>query len=490
MPVIFGFTVGCYVVAAVIAMLGDAFGRVRIGSYVAAALLALGGALSLATAWMHAPALVSQRFVVGGGFSLVAGLVGVLSALAVTAEEPGLGSRNGQKASLIAFAAAGAALAASSTDLVSVALALETAAAAGYAVVALSRTPRSAEAAMKYFVQGAVATGMFIVGGAVLLGGFSESGGYGSLSGAFTAATTQPMVLGVLLVIAAFAFKAGAAPFHSWVADAYENAPASGAAVLSGPVKLAALATLAVFVGTVCRPQSGASAFEGLGASVYPILGGLAFLSILVGSLLALRQSSYTRMLAYAGVAQVGYALLAVAAVNPSSAVLFMATYAVASVGAFLAARCVSTIRPEWDGSVDGLQGVGRSHPWLGVAMTFLMLSLAGIPPLLGFWGKLQAFRSGVAVAMAFVQQGRMPLGLWYGALVGVGIIGSIVSLGYYGAVMRAIYSESTGSEEESGGAPAGISLGLVVFLGLTVLALGLVPLVLPLDAVVRGFLM
>lgn len=486
----FYLTIGSYVAAAVVAMLGDAFGGARFWSYAAAALLAAGGALSLAAGWTTSPDILSSRFVVGGGFSTIAGLVGVLSALAVVTEEPELGAREGQRASLVAFVCAGAAIAAASTDLVSVALALETAAAAGYALVALTRTPRSSEAAMKYFVQGAVATGMLLAGIAVLLGGFNASGGYGALATAYATGTLQSMLLGVLLVIAALAFKVGAAPFHSWAPDAYEHAPASASAVLSGPVKVAVLTVLAVFVGTVCRPPAGFSALDGLGASVYPILGGVALLSIVVGSLVALRQRSYTRMLGYAGVAQVGYALIALAAVNPSSGVLFMATYAIASTGAFIAARSVHTIRPAWDGSIEGMQGIGRTHPVLGVAITFLMLSLAGIPPLLGFWGKLQAFRSGVAVAMAFAQQGQEALGLWYAALVAAGVVGSIVSLGYYGAVIRAVYGEAAQGDGGEVEHPVWTSTVLVVLVGVAVLALGLLPLALPLDQVVRGFLM
>jgi len=341
---------------------------------------------------------------------------------------------------------------------------------------------------MKYLIQGAVVTGTLVLGVAILTGASATARSYGALNAIASAGSTQPLLLAVLLIVASLVFKSGGAPFHSWAPDAYQKAPVGAAAFLAGPVKLAMVCALAAFAAATVAPGSSvADPFGGTGPQLLPIVGGFAMLSIVIGSLIALRQRSYTRMLAYAGVAQVGYALVAIAALSPAVAIFFTSTYAIGTAGAFLAARSFQAESPEWDGSLEGLAGVGRRVPVLGLSVSMLMLSLAGIPPLLGFWGKLQALQAAVTLA---VQLGSSPattgLALWYGGLALVGIAGAVVSLAYYGSVLRIMYAPTL--EFDAAGERGKVPVLAVAILAAVVFVAGVLPLILPFGTLVRGF--
>lgn len=475
--------------AAIIALVTDAF-RVRLGSTMAGLMLLAGGLVFSYDAWTSSASLVFGSYVIGQGFSAVSGLVGLIGGLALVAPvDRSLKPITAQQAALVSLSAIGASIAAQSTDLVSLVISLEIAAAAGYALVASSRTRASAEASMKYLVQGAVITGMLVMGVGVALGVSGTIGSYGAVSTlASNGATPSPLLFASLLVVAAFVFKAGGAPFHSWAPDAYETAPSWSAAFLAGPVKLAMVCGLAIFVSVMTTPTPyNAEPLGAFGWVMLPLIGILAMLSIIIGSLTALRQRSYTRMLAYAGIAQVGYALIAVAAQAPQQAVFFTATYAIGTAGAFMAARAFKAESPDWDGSIAALAGVGRRNPVLGFAVGFLLLSLAGIPPLLGFWGKLQALQAAIAMAIGLkASAGYSELALWYAAMVIVGIAGAVVSLAYYGSVLRTMYSSAPEGHgtSETGSA----SLVPVIVLSSAVFVIGLLPFVFPLASLLRGF--
>ena len=231
----------------------------------------------------------------------------------------------------------------------------------------------------------------------------------------------------------------GAVPFHSWAPDAYETAPVESAAFLAAGPKLAAIGAMSVFVTVVA---SGPEA-----TPILVVVAGIAVLSVLVGSVAALRQHDYRRMLAYAGIAQAGYALIAVALPMAPLAVFFGATYALAATGTFLAAAAFQRLRPHWDGSVAGLAGLGRRAPVLGGAVAVLLISLAGLPPLLGFWAKLVVFATGLSYAVASLA--AQPVHSWSVSIAVIaGILGSIVSLGYYGAVLRSLFFDAPLADE------------------------------------------
>jgi NADH-quinone oxidoreductase subunit N len=220
------------------------------------------------------------------------------------------------------------------------------------------------------------------------------------------------------------------------------------------------------------------------------VLGAIAVLSVVVGSTVALGTASYTRMLGYAGITQVGYALIALAAMGPSAAVAFAVTYAVGSTGAFLAAGWVKQVRPEWDGRIDSMSGLGAEHPFASAALTVILMSLAGIPPLYGFWGKFQAFGAAIGSSASFAEAGARGPALWLASLAVVGIVGSIVSLGYYGAVIRAMYFAEKGVPEAPDSTASGTAGVTIVALAVVLLLAGLLPLVLGATSTVSVFLL
>ncbi len=475
-----------------------------------ALVLALGGAAGIWTGWTLAPEAALASFMAGGAYSVIPGVAFLLAAAAVAVGSSG--PRGAQNAGLIAFAVASGALAAASGDLVSLIICVEGAAICSYALVHSARTPRSAEVSMKYFVQGSVATGIFVLGMAVQVAVFSRNG---TLTGLMAGIGARPdlslsAAFGALAIVCALAFKVGAAPMHSWAPDAYETAPSPAAAALAGPGKFAMVGALAVVVANFAAAGLSSTDLGVITREVLVGVGILALASIVVGSTVALTTRSVRRMLGYAGVAQAGYALTALVAVSPSAALFFTATYAVATTAAFLAVAAVELSEPEWDGSVDGLSGLVGRMPGAAFALCVALISLAGIPPLLGFWGKFQAFGAAINGALLFLARGEREIGIALAFLAAVGIVGSVISLGYYGRVVRGVLggdkadNASDAAPEESaevdvhsddGGdavvadAPAGRRAALVCMaLSVLILVAGLLPVVMGPSTLTRGF--
>jgi len=238
-------------------------------------------------------------------------------------------------------------------------------------------------------------------------------------------------MIAIALVFAAFAFKLGAFPFHAWAPDAYETAPAEASAFLASAVKVSVLVAVYTLLTSVI-------AQEGLLVQVQWLVAGIAAASIVFGNLAALAQRSYTRLLAYSGIAQVGYGLTAIVTGNGSAALLFASAYGCAAAGAFAAARAYRAVEPDWDGSIAGMSGLGKRAPLLSAALAVLLFSLTGIPPLLGFWGKFLVFLSAAAA--------KNPSWVWLAVL---GLLGSVVSFGYYGYVLKTVYFDELDSEGE-----------------------------------------
>lgn len=428
----------------------------------------------------------------GGSRASVTALTAAVAALALAAgyrrfsEE----AHGGQVAALVAFSAIGCATLVSAGDLAVLAVSLEMLALAGYALVSTSRDPRADEAAAKYFVQGAVATGLMVYGMAVIFGVYGGVTAYARLAQGLESATpAAPAVTGMVLLMAALAYKVGAFPFHSWAPDAYETSRAPVAAFLAAAPKLAALVGAGVLLLRV---------FAGQVAVVVPLVAALSVASVAFGNLGGLRQVTYQRMLAYSGIAQIGYALAAFSAggVGLEPAVLLGSVYALAACGAFVAAEAVRADTPDWDGSIAGMAGLAGRRPVLAASLAVCMLSLTGIPLTGGFWGKLFAF--GVA-ARAAVEPALQPApGAWmYWAVVVTGVLGSVVSFGYYGGVLRAMYLEGEsrshpagerGSDVVEAADNARVAVGGVVVIAVVLLVVGIVPLFIGPDALLAAF--
>ena len=326
---------------------------------------------------------------------------------------------------------------AASNDLITIFLGLELMSLSLYILVGFRRTRlESNEAALKYFLLGAFASGFLLYGIALLYGATGTS----SLArmGAFLADTpllhNPLLVMGSLLVFTGFAFKVAAAPFHMWTPDAYEGAPTSVTGFMSAGAKAAGFAALLRVTLRALGPMQG---------DWVTLLAVIAFLTMTVGNVTALLQHNLKRMLAYSSIAHAGYVLVAITAGGPegnAAAVFYLALYAFMNLGAFAVLTMLGKDRDERV-LVSDLAGLGFREPLLGLALTVFMLSLGGIPPTAGFMGKIMVF--GAAV--------KHPNLMW---LVIAGVLNSVVSVYYYLRVTVSLYMK------EPEGEPVGVSWG------------------------------
>lgn len=330
--------------------------------------------------------------------------------------------RTGDYYSLVLFATAGMVLMATATDLILIFLGLEVMSVAVYALSGIWREQlRSNEAALKYFLLGAFATG-FLLFGIALLYGATGSTTLEPIAKAITRLGAPDKTLvsaGMALLLVGFGFKVAAAPFHAWTPDVYEGAPTTVTALMAVGVKAAAFAAFArVFMHTLTA----------LSADWTAVLWVLAALTMTIGNVTAILQHNIKRMLAYSSIAHAGYLLVGMVA-GPrfgGAAVLFyLIGYTLMTLGAFAVVAAIGR-RGEANENLDDYAGIGFRHPFLGLAMTVFMLSLAGIPPLAGFIGKFYIFSA--AVRSGFI------------GLTVIGVLNSVISVYYYVGVLVRMY--------------------------------------------------
>jgi NADH-quinone oxidoreductase subunit N len=355
---------------------------------------------------------------------------------------------------LIMAAVIGMMVLASATSLVTVFLGLELLSISLYIVCGFARTDRgSQEAAAKYLLVGGFASAFVLFGMALVYGGASTTVIPDIAKNLGSASETNWLVLiGILLMGVGFAFKVSAAPFHMWTPDVYQGAPLPVTAFMSVGTKAAAFAMIVrVF----------AAGLPHLAPEWQVFLAFVAATSMVVGNLMAIVQTSIKRLLAYSGVAQAGYVLIGVIAGGQAglAAVLYyLFVYMFMNFGAF----AVLTLLAGPDGDRDGfadLEGLGRRNPVLAFAMTVFMLSLAGFPPSVGFFGKLFLFTAGISAG--------------YTWLVVLAVLMSVVSVFYYIRVLVPVWSPAPASE----GLRASISSNFTVVLSAVAsIALGLYP--------------
>jgi len=333
---------------------------------------------------------------------------------------------------------------AASNDLITVFLGLELMSLALYVMVGFRRSNlESNEAALKYFLLGAFASGFLLYGIALLYGATGST----NLRAIAAFLSDSPLggsalvLAGALLLLVGFGFKVAAVPFHMWTPDAYEGAPTSVTAFMSAGAKAAGFAALLRVAG---------SALAEIQADWRPILTWLAILTMTVGNVSALLQTNLKRMLAYSSIAHAGYVLVALTAggtEGASAAVFYLAVYSFMNLGAF---GILALLGREQEERVllSDLSGLGFRQPLLGLAMTVFMISLGGIPPTAGFMGKVYVFG-------AAIEAGLIPL-------VIVGVLNSVVSVFYYLRVTVAMYMQEEpagGPVEISWAAPAAVAL-------------------------------
>lgn len=365
--------------------------------------------------------------------------------------------RCGDYYTLIVFSTVGMVLMAISQDLVVIFLGLEVMSVAAYALAGIWRTQvRSNEAALKYFILGAFASGFLLLGIALLFGASGETllPRIGEVAAKGTAEQRLLLTVGAALLLVGFGFKVAAAPFHSWAPDVYEGAPTAVTAFMAVAIKAAAFAAFVrVFVDSL-SPLAG---------DWRNALWLLAVLTMTVGNLSALAQRNIKRLLAYSSIAHAGYLLVGMVAGGQSgnAAVLFyLVVYTLMTLGAFAVAIALGRRgRPHED--LDDWAGVGLRSPFLGFAMTVFMLSLAGVPPLAGFMGKFYLFSA--ALEAGYV---------W---LTVIAVVNSLVSVYYYVGVLVKMYMAEGGAEVEAAAARPYLFAALIATLAGT-FVLGLFP--------------
>lgn len=362
--------------------------------------------------------------------------------------------RQSDHTSLISFATAGGVVMVSYSDLTMLFIGIEILSIAMYVMSASNKNSlRSNEAGFKYFLMGAFATGFLLFGITLVYGatGSFNLRDIASFVSVNTAQVPQIFYAGLLLIIVGLAFKVAAAPFHFWAPDVYDGAPTPVTAFMSTVVKIAAFAA---FMRLFLVSFSALSEWWG------PVLAIISAISILGGNLLAVFQTSIKRMMAYSSVAHAGYMLMALVAMNDLSQgalLLYLAAYSFASIGIFTVILSLSDGGNE---SVTALKGFARIHNKPAFALVLLTLSMAGIPPVAGFFAKYYMF-------YAALQSG-------YTWLVLVAVIGSLIGVYYYFRIIIAMY-QSPDREALSFHMPMNRQLVLWVCVAATVL-LGLAP--------------
>ena len=323
---------------------------------------------------------------------------------------------------LLLFATLGMMAMISANDLIALYLGLEMQSLALYVVAAFQReTVRSTEAGLKYFVLGALSSGMLLYG-ASLVYGFAGTTGFDGLAAVLKGDEVSPgVIVGLVFVAAGIAFKLAAVPFHMWTPDVYEGAPTPVTAFLAAAPKIAAMA---LFARVLLGP------FGGLFGQWQQILFVISLASMLLGAFAAINQSNIKRLMAYSSIGNVGYALVGLTAGTEQGlrgVLIYMAIYLFMTLGTF---ACILAMRRQGRmvEQIADLAGLSRSNPVLALAFALFMFSMAGIPPLAGFFAKYFVFLAAIQAHLYF--------------LAVLGVLSSVVSAYYYWRIVRVMYFE------------------------------------------------
>ncbi len=325
---------------------------------------------------------------------------------------------------LIILSTLGMMLLISADNLIAFYLGLELMSLALYVMAAFAREDgRSSEAGLKYFVLGALSSGMMLYG-ASLLYGFAGTVAFSGIANAVSASAPIGVVFGLVFVMAGLAFKMSAAPFHMWTPDVYEGAPTPVTAFFASAAKAAAVAVTVRIVIT---------AFPGADQQWRQIIVFLAIASTLLGSFAAIGQTNIKRLMAYSSIGHMGFALIGLAAGNEigiRGVAIYLAIYLVMTLGAFAAILAMRVDGKSVE-NISDLAGLSRTNGLMAFFLAMLMFSLAGIPPLAGFFAKYY-------VLLAAVDAGLYPLAV-------VGVLASAVAAFYYLRVVKIMYFDEPG---------------------------------------------
>ncbi len=378
------------------------------------------------------------------------------------------GILKGELFTLSLFALLGIFIMIAGNNFLAIYLGLELMSLSLYALVALRRDhPMSTEAAMKYFVLGALASGFLLYGLSMMYGATGSlnlSEVYQKTLAGTTATEKQVLVFGLVFVVSGLAFKLGVVPFHMWVPDVYQGAPTAVTLMVSGAPKLAAFAiTIRLLVEGLIN----------LAVDWQQMLMVLAVASMLLGNLAAIAQTNLKRMLAYSGIAQLGFMLLgfvpSVVAGNTlsagngyGSALFYVITYVLTTLGTFGTILLLS--RPGFESeNVSDLAGLAKRNPWLAACMAIFMFSLAGLPPTVGFYAKLSVLQSLITTnSPALIQ------------LSIAAVVMSLFGAFYYLRIVKVMYFDPV--TDTTPMVPQGEAYALLSANALAVLLLGILP--------------
>ncbi len=322
------------------------------------------------------------------------------------------------------FATLGMMFMISANDLLTLYVGLEMSSLALYVLASFQRDhAKSSEAGLKYFVLGALASGMMLFGMSLVYG-FAGTTGFAALADVFSGAETisKGVTVGMILIIVGFCFKLSAAPFHMWAPDVYEGAPTPVTAFFATAPKIAALA---LFTRVLLSP------FGHLIDQWQQIVIFASVASMLVGALAAIMQTNIKRLLAYSSIGHVGFMLMGIASgsVEGVQAVLiYLSVYIFMSAGAF---GCVLLMKRDDEPVEDikSLSGLAQTSPKMALALAIFMFSMAGIPPLAGFFGKMYVVLAAIKAGLAW--------------LAVVGVVTSVVACYYYLKVVKVMYFDA-----------------------------------------------
>ena len=371
----------------------------------------------------------------------------------------------GEYFALLLLGAVGMMLLVSSDNLLLVFVALELTSLPLYALTAFNKQSlQSSEAALKYFLFGSMSAA-FTLFGLSLLYGMTGEMTLSGMAGRFGREIEPVFYVALVMTLIGFAFKVAAAPFHLWTPDAYQGAPTPVASFIASGSKVASFYVLARIVMFGFRGAEGSAAWRDVIPGWVPVIAALALASMILGNVAAIVQRSVKRLLAYSAIAHAGYALLALLSNTGqgfNSLLYYVTTYAVTALGAF---AVVNTVEQSSGESLSDFAGLSRRSPLLAFCMLVFVLSLAGIPPLAGFFGKFYVFAAAAGSGNS--------LGLLW--LVIVAIATSAISLYYYLQLLKQVYVV----EPREGAAPLRVNRAVqvaVVALAVAVIGLGCAP--------------
>jgi len=361
----------------------------------------------------------------------------------------------GEFFTLTLFAVLGMMVMVSANHFVTLYLGLELLSLALYAMIALQRDSAVAtEAAMKYFILGALSSGMLLYGMSMVYGatGTLQIGDIAAIVGRGEANRTV-LVFGLVFIVAGLGFKLGVVPFHMWVPDVYHGAPTAVTVLISSAPKLAAFAFFMRILG---------ESMESLVADWQAMLVVMAVLSLVLGNIAAIAQTNLKRMLAYSSISHMGYLLLGILAGNAfgySAAMFYVAVYVLMNLGTFGIILLLARQGFEAD-QLEDYRGLARRKPWFAFMMLLLMFSMAGLPPTVGFYAKLSVLGAVVDIGM-----------IWLAVLA---VMMSLVGAFYYLRIIKLMYfDEPLSSEPITIAADARVMMSVN---GLAVLVLGVLP--------------